>query len=171
VRGCMVDIWISRFGVPAVISSDRGTRFCSAIWQVLCSTLKIHHITTTAFHPQANGMIELAHRQLKEALRARLAGVEWPQHLPWVLLGLRAAPKDSGAPSSAELVYGAAVCLPNQLRSAEEPPVREFVQALKETVPPPTRLHTAPPPVVPAHLADAQYVYVRKGGKPASLRL
>jgi cleavage and polyadenylation specificity factor subunit 1 len=89
----LVDTWIARFGIPAVITSDRGTQFCSAIWQVLCNTLHIQHITTTAFHPQANGMIERAHRQIKDALRARLAGAEWPQHLPWVLLGLRAAPQ------------------------------------------------------------------------------
>jgi hypothetical protein len=49
---------------------------------------------TTAYHPQANGLVERTHRQLKDALRARQAGVDWPAHLPWVLLGLRAAPKE-----------------------------------------------------------------------------
>jgi hypothetical protein len=56
-------------------------------------------------------MVERAHRQIKDALRARLAGVEWPQHLPWVLLGLRSAPKEDAAMSSAELVFGAALTL------------------------------------------------------------
>ena len=46
------------------------------------------------------------HRQLKDLLRARLAATDWPQHLPWVLLGLRAAPKGDSSLSSAELVYG-----------------------------------------------------------------
>ena len=40
-------------------------------------------------------MVERAHRQLKDALRAREAGAEWPDHLAWVLMGLRAAPKES----------------------------------------------------------------------------
>jgi hypothetical protein len=155
--------------VPAVITSDRGTQFSSAIWQVLCSTLKIQHITTTAFHPQANGMIERAHRQLKDALPSRLAGVEWPQHLPWVLLGLRAAPKDSRAVSSAELVYGAAVSFPGQLRTSEERPVEEFVQLLKETVPPPTRLRGSPSPMVPPHLVAVCYVYISRDSKPSPL--
>ncbi len=31
------------------------------------------HITTTAFHPCSNGMVERCHRQLKDALRARSA--------------------------------------------------------------------------------------------------
>jgi hypothetical protein len=29
--------------------------------------------------------VERAHRQLKEALKSRLAGAAWPDHLPWVL--------------------------------------------------------------------------------------
>jgi hypothetical protein len=54
-------------------------------------------------------MIERTHRQL------RLAGLQWPEHLPWVLLGLRAAPKEESAVSSAELVFGAPLTLPGQL--------------------------------------------------------
>jgi hypothetical protein len=117
--------------------------------------LKIQHITTTAFHPQSNGMIERAHQQLKDALRARLAGTEWLQHLPWVLLGLRAVPKDDSAVSSAEMVFGAAINLPNQLQAPGEWPVDEFVQRLKETMPLPTRVPTPPPPIVPPHLIAA----------------
>ncbi len=60
-----------------------------------------------AYHPQSNDLVERAHRQLKEALKSRLAGTALPDHLPWVLLGLRAVPKDDSNISSAELVYGA----------------------------------------------------------------
>jgi hypothetical protein len=38
----------------------------------------------------SNGMVERAHRQVKDALRAKLAGARWPEKMPWVLLGLRA---------------------------------------------------------------------------------
>jgi len=68
--------WISRFGVPSIVTSDRGTQFTSSLWSNICSLLNINHITTTAFHPQANGMIERFHRQLKNFLRARLASVD-----------------------------------------------------------------------------------------------
>jgi len=74
----------------------------------------MRHITTTAYHPQANGLVERFHRQLKEALRARSGGREWLQHLPWVLLGLRTAPKEEAAISSAEAALGTPLLLPGQ---------------------------------------------------------
>ena len=83
--------WIARFGVPAIITSDRGAQFTSSLWSAVCSLLGIVHRKTTAFHPQANGMVERFHRQLKNSLRARLAAADWYNHLPWVLLGLRSA--------------------------------------------------------------------------------
>jgi hypothetical protein len=83
-------------------------------------------------------MIERAHRQLKDSLRSRLAGVYWPQHLPWVLLGLRAAPKEDSGTSSAELVLGAPLTLPGQFLSSLEPsppPVSQFVETLQNSSP------------------------------------
>jgi transposase InsO family protein len=50
--------WISRYGVPVQLTSDRGTQFTSAIWDALCQQLGIQHQPSTAFHPQANGMVE-----------------------------------------------------------------------------------------------------------------
>ena len=77
--------WVSRFGVPAIITSDRGAQLTSSIW----ASLGISVSTTTSFHPQSNGLIERFHRSLKAALRSRLASSAWFQHLPLVLLGLR----------------------------------------------------------------------------------
>jgi hypothetical protein len=51
-------------------------------------------------------MVERFHRQLKDALRARLVNQDWLSQLPWVLLGLQAAPKEYCGLSFAEMVYG-----------------------------------------------------------------
>ncbi len=88
--------WVSRFGVPATVTSDGGRQFTSVVWEAICKKLGVHPVATTAYHPQSNGMIERAHRQLKDALRSRLAGEKWVSHLPWVLLGLRAVPGRAG---------------------------------------------------------------------------
>ncbi len=74
--------WIQRFGVPATITSDRGPQFIGSVWSALCRLLN-----TTAYHPQANGLIERFHRWLKDVLRACAARADWASHLAWVMLG------------------------------------------------------------------------------------
>ncbi len=83
--------WIQRFGVPATITSDRGPQFTSQLWAALCKLLSFTHVQTTAYHPQANGLVERLHRRLKDALRARSAAADWYSHLPWVMMGIRTA--------------------------------------------------------------------------------
>ena len=53
--------WISRFGVPARMISNQGKQFTSHLWAELCSLLGTAHHCTTAYHPQANGMVEQFH--------------------------------------------------------------------------------------------------------------
>ena len=99
----LINTWVFRFAIPLNITSDQG-RQCSSKVQPeahACQALGIHHNTTTAYHPQCNGMVERVHGQLKDTLKACLAAAEWPQHLPWVLLGLRVDPKDDSKQSLA----------------------------------------------------------------------
>jgi transposase InsO family protein len=161
--------WISRFEVPAAVTSDRGTQFTSAVWEALCTQLGIKHITITAFHPCSNGMVERTHRQLKDTLQARQAANDWPEHLPWVLLGLRAAPKEDSGVSSAEMVLGEALVLPSQpAATGQPPPGRSYRDVLVS--PTPRHIPTRPlPPAaagegLPAAIQRCQTVYIRKGG-------
>jgi transposase InsO family protein len=118
--------WIFRYGVPAQLTSDRGTQFTSAIWDALCKQLGIQHQPTTAFHPQANGMVERCHRRQKDALRARLVGPDWPLHLPWVLMGLRATPTEEAGVSATKVVIGTPLVLPGQILDTGEPAAGRF---------------------------------------------
>ncbi len=79
--------WVSLFGVTATITSDRGAQFTSA----LCSLLNIQHLLMTVYHPQSNRLVERFHRRLKDPLRSRVAAADWHDHLPWVMLGIRAS--------------------------------------------------------------------------------
>jgi len=112
VADAFTSTWIGCFGVPTAVTTDRGTQFTGSTWRCLCTTLGIQHIQTRVYHPQSNGIVECLHRQLKEALRARGSGANWESHLPYVLLGIRAAPKQESNTSSAEAALGVELNLP-----------------------------------------------------------
>jgi transposase InsO family protein len=155
VAEAFVAAWVARFGVPATITSDRGVQFSSALWAAAMKKLGIKHLMTTAFHPQSNGLVERAHRRLKEALKARLEGADWPQHLPYVLLGLRAAPREDSCVSAAELLYGAPLSLPGQPRAAAEPPAEGFRFLLNVALPPSSGNQ------IPTQLFSVSHVYIK----------
>ena len=69
--------WIARFGVLASITSDHWCHFISELWKDLMHLLGIKPTHTTSYHPQANGMVERMHRQLKTCLKARLTTSSW----------------------------------------------------------------------------------------------
>ncbi|GFR58986.1 Pol polyprotein [Elysia marginata] len=73
--------WISRFGVPLDLTSDRGSQFTSTLWNEISQQLGVQIHRTTAYHPQSNGLIERFHRTLKVALKARLQGPNWADEL------------------------------------------------------------------------------------------
>ena len=122
---------------------------------------------TTSYHPQANGMVERVHSQLKDSLCAREAGAE---HLLWVLLGLRAAPKETTGISSAQLVLGKPLVLPGELKDVAESPAVDFSSQLASVDPPPTCQPRSYAEVAASNitiskqLQEAPYVYMRRGG-------
>ncbi|NAW23499.1 transposase family protein, partial [Salmonella sp. gx-f9] len=58
----------SRFRTPRVIISDRGTHFCNTQFEKTLKKYRVHHRTATLYHPQTNGQVEVANRELKRIL-------------------------------------------------------------------------------------------------------
>ena len=167
----LLEEWIPRFGVPDTITSDRGVQFTSNLWRAVCDTLHISHQQTTAYHPQSNGLVERFHRRLKDALRARAATADWPSHVPWVLLGIRATPREASNTTPADAVYGTQLILPGQLLGQPEPPpsfYEELQHAMTGFKPVQPAHNTAEgaraPTQLPADLATATHVLVRRDG-------
>ncbi|XP_066947079.1 igE-binding protein-like [Macrobrachium rosenbergii] len=110
----LLSSWISHFGVPDSISTDRGPAFLSEICVSLAHLMGTTLHSTMAYNPAANGMVERAHCSLKAALIARCTNEKWKEQLPWVLLGLLTTPKANGDTSPAEKVYGETLAVPGE---------------------------------------------------------
>lgn len=161
--------WMSTFGVPADITSDRGPQFTSELWGELHRMLGIKANTTTAYHPQANGMVERFHRQLKSSLEARCNNPQWMDELPFVLLGIRSARREDLGCSPAELVYGTTLAVPGEFISQEprqQQPTADYLRTLqsymRRTLPTPPSRHGNRPSHVPANLNSTGFVYLRR---------
>ena len=171
VARAFIATWVCRFGTPSDISSDRGSQFTSELWNAVAGGLGVKLHRTTAYHPQANGLCERFHRSMKASLKASLkAGLtdgNWVDKLPWVMLGLRTAPKEDLQCSTAEMVYGQPLRVPGDfLPNASAPwsatAQRVFLRDAAEAFAPvPTTQHGAPGSQVPAELRSAGLVFIR----------
>ncbi|CAH8562769.1 unnamed protein product [Dicrocoelium dendriticum] len=115
VSRAFVESWISLFGVPSTITTDRGTQFSSTLFRDLSRLLGCTHLRTTAYHPAANGLVERFHRQLKAAIMASSSDSRWSERLPAILLGIRNTIKEDIGCCPAELVFGTTLRLPGEM--------------------------------------------------------
>ncbi len=92
VARVLVEQWITRYGVPEQIHSDRGAQFMSEVYTETLRLLGIQGTVTPPYNPRSN-KVERFHRILGEVLRSdQTKGErEWPQKLPLALFAHRTA--------------------------------------------------------------------------------
>ena len=137
VARAFVKTWISRFGVPSTVTTDRGRQFESHLWKALTQLLGTKHTRTTAYHPSANGLVERFHRQLKSALKASPHPENWTDMLHLTLLGIRTSLKEDLKCTAAKLVYGTSLRLPGEFfvpHNASDTDPTNYVSQLKHTM-------------------------------------
>lgn len=160
--------YISRFGVPSIITTDRGSQFMSKLFGSISKLIGTHHIRTTSYHPQSNGLVERFHRHLKSSLMARCNTTNWSEELGLVLLGIRVAIKEDLQCSPAEMVYGQTLQIPGEFlvkSPISEPDTFSFVQRFREAM---RNLQTTEPRkrdqkdiFVPKSLTNCTHVFIR----------
>ena len=166
VASAILAEWISRYGVPRTIITDRGPQFESHLFNSLSHSLGISHLRTTAYHPQTNGMIERFHRTLKQSLRILSFQGGWVKALPFVLLGWRNTPSRTTESSPAQMLFGTNTAVPNELVDfGETPTLEELDSARKHFLSldsnPSFSSGTSYKPFVPRSLSNATHVWIK----------
>ena len=174
VAQAFIDTWISRFGIPRFVASDRGVQFKSHLWIDIMKQLGIETNFTAAYHPEANGMVERFHRPLKASIRCRLTDNRWTKALPWVMLGLRNTPKDDLGTSAAEIMFGTMLAVPGLCWSSQQEPtpqeeLRNAVSNTKQFLPTPRNVEKCKAQAfIPNSLRAAEYAFVRDDARARS---
>lgn len=109
-----VQEYISRFGVPNVITTDQGTQFESRLFKELMQLLGSRRIRTSPYHPKANGLVERFHRVLKTSMKASGNSRNWVRELPLILLGIRTTIKEDLGFTPAQMLYGENLKVPGE---------------------------------------------------------
>jgi transposase InsO family protein len=107
---------ICRHGCPVKVVLDRGSENLN-IAKELLEAYKINRVTTSAYHPQANGLVERGHDAIINSLSkyCSRAPETWVRYLHLVLWADRISVRRSTGYSAFELVYGRDGLLPVDL--------------------------------------------------------
>ena len=166
VAEALVTHWISRYGIPTIIVTDRGTQFESNLWHQLLQRLGVEWKHTNAWNPKANGVVERFHRDLKASFRSHADNNKnWKRDLPLILLGIRNSITEVNEMSPAQMVFGTTLSLPGDFftNTSAIPSTYESLQSATSQFKHPTRFIR--PSIkfhVPKEFHDCTHVWVRR---------
>jgi hypothetical protein len=103
---------ICRYGAPKYLVSDRGANFLSALCYKIYELLHIKKVNTTAYHPQANGIVERFNGVLVDMLAKFANEDDWDTYIPYVLAAYRSSYNSTTNETPYRLVFGRNMILP-----------------------------------------------------------
>ena len=62
---CLKEFYIL-IGYPKILQSDNGSEYKNNLFQEFCNQHNIQHIFSSPYHPQTNGVVEVAHKEIKK---------------------------------------------------------------------------------------------------------
>ncbi|XP_015078291.1 uncharacterized protein LOC107022096 [Solanum pennellii] len=81
--------------------------FTNHLMREICEQFNITHQNSTAYHPQMNGAVEAANKNIKKILRKMIDNHRgWHEMFPYALLGYRMTVRTSNGATPYRLVYG-----------------------------------------------------------------
>ncbi|KAK8777721.1 hypothetical protein V5799_020936 [Amblyomma americanum] len=100
--------FVLRHGAPRELLSDRGRVFLSEVLHELLAARHIVHRTTTAYHPQTNGLTERFNRTLGDmiAMYIHSDSSNWDQVLPFVTYAYNTSSQTTTGFSPFFLLFG-----------------------------------------------------------------
>ena len=112
------------YGAPAEVLTDQGTEFRDEFHALLVASF-VDHRTTSAYHPQANGLTERAVQSVKRALGklAHVAPTTWDVRLPYVVLGYNCSKHKSTGVAPYQLLHAVPPIVPPAIRPRFEPAI------------------------------------------------
>ncbi|XP_075095316.1 uncharacterized protein LOC142173594 [Nicotiana tabacum] len=127
-------IWINiicQFRVPREIICDNGPQFIGTKVTNFFQSWQIKRITSTPYHPVANGQAESTNKIIINNLKKILEESKgnWHEVLPGVLWAYRTTAKTGMGETPFSLIYGAEALIPVEIG---EPSTR-FAQATEES--------------------------------------
>ena len=106
---------ICRYGVPHEIFLDNGLHFKGETDKLL-RQFNIQHHKYSPYHPQTNGAIEAANKNIGRILKKSMKNYkDWHQQLPYALWGYRTLIRSSIGATPYSLVYGIEVVIPIEM--------------------------------------------------------
>nr|XP_032808461.1 uncharacterized protein K02A2.6-like [Petromyzon marinus] len=136
VSRAFVEHYVLKHGIPKRVITDQGSEFEAQLFQALCHEFGIQKDRTTAYHPQANGMVERMNQTLAGKLKCMVAAnqQDWDEHLPYTLFAYTTTVHTSTGQTLFLMMFGHEFRLPADLLFGVPPPQREDGSHLMETL-------------------------------------
>ena len=119
IAEALVTRWISLFGIPDVICTDRGRKFDNLLMRELCERFHITKSRTCSYHPASNGVIERYNSSF-----AQIVGTlcneqqQWDLNLPFAQIAYNATVYSTIANTLNKVVYGDQLKMPIDVMTA-----------------------------------------------------
>jgi hypothetical protein len=133
ILSTFMELVVSRHGMPRTLRTDLGSNLTSKLCQIGLSKTGTDLSSTEAYRHEGVGLVERAQQTLTAMVRAPNEGdSRLVDHLPFLLMAMRATGGRVTKQSPAALLYGRELRLPSQLIDPRVPASVEFTESMPD---------------------------------------